>query len=254
VLLSELARRLELPRLEWYDAVDSTQDCARAIAQENGEEWTTVVADHQRQGRGQWGRNWEGEAGHGLAFSILLRPGSIEGLAVLPIRVGLAIVRTLARYIAPPSRLMVKWPNDLMIDRPGWAGKVGGILCEGQVRGDECMAIIGIGINVFPFAIEDESFNEPIAFLADHLVSKAERAPLFELIVAGLRKGLRWSDSELGYGEIMEYERYDWLRGHRVIAPVVGTAWGITRTGALAVQTSKGGWETVLTGRVRRGR
>lgn len=148
---------------------------------------------------------------------------------------------------------MLKWPNDLMIDRPGWSGKVGGVLSEAQLRGSDYTAIVGIGLNVLPFAVDDGPYVEPIAFLGEHLAGEISRAGLFELIVAGLRNGLRWSDTELTYGEIMEYERYDWLRGRRITSPIVGTAWGITRTGGLVVQKPKGGWETVLTGRVRRG-
>ncbi len=250
--LTELARRLELPFLEWHDELDSTQDYVRGIAEQGGAEWSIVVADHQRRGRGQHGRVWDDEPARGLAFSILLRPRSAEALAVLPIRIGLAIARTLVRHVAPPSSIMLKWPNDLMIDKPGWSGKVGGVLSEAQLRGSDYTAIVGVGLNVFPFSVDDHQYGEPIAFLRDHVVGDISRTGLFELVVASLRNGLRWTDSALTYGEVMEYERYDWLRGHRITSPIVGTAWGITRTGGLVVQKPKGGWETVLTGRVRR--
>jgi len=249
----ELARRLELPLLEWYDDVDSTQEIVRSLADRGGKEWSIVAADHQRKGRGQHGRHWADESGSGLTFSVLLYPHTIEALSVLPIRVGLAIARSLVQTIAEPSKLMVKWPNDLVIERLGWSGKVGGVLCEAQVRGDACTAVVGVGVNLHPFVVDDSEFNEPMAFLAEHTAGEISRMALFEIIVAGLRNGLRWSDRELTYGEIMEYERFDSLRGHRITSPVVGTAWGITRTGGLVVQNAKGECGTVLTGTVRRG-
>ncbi len=123
----------------------STNDDALAAARAGAESGSVFLADHQTQGRGRRGKTWLAEPGHGLLFSIVLRPeGGSSLVSALTLAVGLGVRAALAEYM--PAPLGVKWPNDVLAGRR----KLAGILCEGQFEGGRLEAVVlGIGINVY---------------------------------------------------------------------------------------------------------
>ena len=129
----------KLVRLE---VVSSTNDVVRQLAEAGWPEGTVVVAVEQTAGRGRFGRRWESPRG-GLWFSLLLRPPlGREGISVLPIVAGLAVVKALERSFDLDIEL--KWPNDVLIK----GKKVCGILVETFFTGEVLdFVILGIGIN-----------------------------------------------------------------------------------------------------------
>src|SRR5229473_5485322 len=111
------------------DTVGSTNAEALAYARsgERGPLW--ITARRQTAGRGRRGRTWVSEPGNLYATLLLTDPGPAERAAELSFVAALA-VRDAIVEMAPGlgSRLKVKWPNDLLIDR----AKVAGILIEGE--------------------------------------------------------------------------------------------------------------------------
>lgn len=130
---------------EWIyqDEVRSTMDIARREAESGAPEGTLVIAGRQRSGRGRRGRSWESPEG-GIWFSLLLRP-PIELCQSRCMAVLLAVAAAQAlreRYALP---VLVKWPNDLLLDHK----KLSGILVElASTGGRVDWLIAGMGINV----------------------------------------------------------------------------------------------------------
>ncbi|MGZ3450050.1 MAG: biotin--[acetyl-CoA-carboxylase] ligase [Polyangiales bacterium] len=121
----------------------STNDDARAWAQEGAPHGAVVIADTQRNGRGRHGRAWSSPPGESLAISIVLRP-DLAPAALPPIALvaGLAARRAIDRRI---SGARLKWPNDVVVGMR----KIAGILVEGAIAGKRVdHVVVGVGINV----------------------------------------------------------------------------------------------------------
>jgi BirA family biotin operon repressor/biotin-[acetyl-CoA-carboxylase] ligase len=127
-----------------FETIDSTNNCARALAGCWAEEGTLVVAEKQTAGKGRLGRTWLANPYENLTFSIILRPAlPPEALNLLPLYAALAV----AEAIEHETGLSVecKWPNDLLIG----GKKSAGILLEGSLKEDGLdFVVIGVGVNV----------------------------------------------------------------------------------------------------------
>lgn len=228
-----------------FNVVGSTQDIVRSLAEDGAPEWTLVVADYQTGGRGQHGRSWLAEAGASLMFSFLLRPASPEEAALVPVRCGLLIAAALDPFLHGAS-VALKWPNDLVLD----SGKLGGILCEAQTRGNELSLAVGVGINVRTMAVERADGLLAPAFLDARLRAGATRLELLGAIITALRNGLPGCGPVLSPEELAGYHARDWLIGRSLVAPLAGTAAGIDRLGHLIVKGRDGAARAAVAGRV----
>jgi BirA family biotin operon repressor/biotin-[acetyl-CoA-carboxylase] ligase len=112
------------PEIVRLQSVASTQEVARPLPI-----GSIVVADHQTAGRGRLDRTWTAPAGSALLASFVLAPNQLMSLAA-----GVAAAE------ACGDAVLLKWPNDLMLD----GRKLGGILVE--MTGAK--AVVGIGINL----------------------------------------------------------------------------------------------------------
>lgn len=122
---------------------ESTQDLAKAMAEQGAAEGTLVRADRQTGGRGRLDRVWKSPEG-GLYFSLILRPRFAPAkLAEFGLMAGECVARALEKTTG--IRAAIKPPNDVLID----GRKVCGILCEaaGGARGLAWL-VLGVGINV----------------------------------------------------------------------------------------------------------
>ncbi|MGN3973168.1 biotin--[acetyl-CoA-carboxylase] ligase [Tsuneonella sp. SYSU-LHT278] len=99
-----------------------------------------LVADRQTAGRGRQGREWFDGAGNFMG-STVVRPGPNDPPApTLSLLAGIALYETVVPLLGDPSRLALKWPNDLLVGR----AKVAGILLERESD----VVIVGIGVNL----------------------------------------------------------------------------------------------------------
>lgn len=149
-----------------FDTIDSTNNCARALAGCWAEEGTLVFAERQTAGKGRLGRSWLANPYENLTFSLVLRPTlPPEALNLLPLYAAVA----LAEAIEHETGLSVecKWPNDLLIG----GKKIAGILLEGSLKEDGLdYVVLGIGVNV-----NQTSFPDDIAQRATSLKVQAGR-------------------------------------------------------------------------------
>src|SRR5512140_1081597 len=127
-----------------FETIDSTNNCARALAGCWAEEGTVIIAEQQTAGRGRLGRSWEANPNENLTFSIILRPTiSPDAVNLLPLSVAVAVSEAIEKLTG--MRPECKWPNDLLLD----GKKVAGILLEGSVTQSKVdWIVIGVGVNV----------------------------------------------------------------------------------------------------------
>lgn len=127
-------------RLIHFEDIDSTNAEARRLVAsgERGPLW--IWSDRQSLGRGRLGRNWVSEIGNLYVTFLFTTLAPTAALAQLS-QVAALAVHDAALPFAGTRSILIKWPNDLLID----GAKFCGILCEGI--GNDC-ASIGIGVNL----------------------------------------------------------------------------------------------------------
>lgn len=211
-----------------------------------------LVAEHQTQGRGRMGRQWLSAPGASLTFSLglPLAPQRWEGLSLA---VGLALAEALDP--APPTggpgtqpRLMLKWPNDLWLQRGDSGRKLGGILVETALRGGQRYCVVGVGLNIRPKSDATPDLSTPAATLTHGYACLQELLPGVEApqalarVALPLARALRQFEST-GFAPLMAaFEARDLLRGQAVATSGTpsqqGVAQGVDADGALLVQAA----------------
>jgi BirA family biotin operon repressor/biotin-[acetyl-CoA-carboxylase] ligase len=220
----EVAARCGVPRLVLPESVPSTMDAAHALAEGGTPAGTVVLTDRQTAGRGRGGRSWQSAPGDSLTFTIVERPADEAALAVLSLRLGLAVAPVLERWSEGPVRL--KWPNDVYVGD----GKLGGILVEARWRHQKPEWVaIGIGINVAPPPIERTTGLAP----------GASRLEILASLVPAVRAAAARSGG-LTPGELEAFAHRDLALGRALAEPVRGWARGVSADGALLVETDEG--------------
>jgi BirA family biotin operon repressor/biotin-[acetyl-CoA-carboxylase] ligase len=144
--MSEAPRLPEPYRLVIREAVGSTNDVARALAETGAADGTVVWARRQTAGRGRLGRTFESPPGN-LYASFVLRPGVSPGSAPqLSFVAAVAVAETVADVLPPGVAVTVKWPNDVLVD----GRKASGILLEATTTPDGRLdfVVLGIGVNL----------------------------------------------------------------------------------------------------------
>ena len=224
----ELARLLDLPRVEVLASVPSTMDVAHGLGADGASAGTLVLADAQTAGRGRGGRAWRSRAGAGIWLTLLERPNDSDALTVLSIRLGLKAATVLERYTSGPVRL--KWPNDLLVGK----GKLGGILVETRWRdGRVDWVAIGVGVNIGP---ADD--GPATASLRDG----APRLDVLTELVPALRAAAR-ARGTLSAEELSRWSARDYAAGRFCRDPLPGRVQGLAPDGSLMIER---GGETVF--------
>src|SRR5256714_11403095 len=126
-------------RTVWhYDHVESTNETAKELLEEDLEEGLVLWADRQAAGRGRQGTGWARPLG-GVYFSVTLRPKETHAW-ILGLLAGMPVVKALRHFGVFAG---LKYPNDAVYqDR-----KIAGILSEGVYRRDTYHVVVGIGGN-----------------------------------------------------------------------------------------------------------
>jgi BirA family biotin operon repressor/biotin-[acetyl-CoA-carboxylase] ligase len=130
--------------IEYYRTLQSTNEQAKAAADQGAPEGTLVVAESQEEGKGRLGRQWFSPEGSGIYATVVLRPPlKPEQAPGFTLMAAAALAQAVQQVtgMAPG----IKWPNDLLL-----AGKkFCGILTEMKAEMDRIhYLVIGTGINV----------------------------------------------------------------------------------------------------------
>lgn len=132
-------------KIEIYEEIDSTNNRAKALAEEGADEPTVILANRQTAGRGRLSRQFLSPPLQGLYMSLLCYPSLPGEKAVfLTTYTAVAVCRAIETVsgISP----QIKWVNDIFVQ----GKKLCGILVETSLKADGTLpyAVIGIGINV----------------------------------------------------------------------------------------------------------
>ena len=224
-----------LTELELCESVDSTNRMAMERAQRGGAHGYVCLAEHQTQGRGRRGRQWQSPYGQSIYLSAVAEfDGGAAALEGLSLAVGVALVRALKR--AGANDVGLKWPNDILAD----GRKLAGILLEmsGDVAG-VCQVVVGIGLNV-SVAAGAADIDQPWVDVAE-LVPGISRNDLVGFILDELLPMLMHYQLQ-GFATYRdEWESLHVYQGCDVELSTVanstqGVALGVTQTGALRVE------------------
>lgn len=168
-------------------ATASTNDDMAALARDGVAEGTWLRADIQEGGRGRQGRSWVSPAGNLHASTLVRRMAGDPPAPSLALVAAVALDVLLQGWI-PRERLMIKWPNDLLVD----GAKISGILLEGV---DDAV-VVGIGVNL---AHHPENIDRPVTSLAALGLSAPDPADFAEELAASFAAWLaRWRGEGLG--------------------------------------------------------
>jgi BirA family biotin operon repressor/biotin-[acetyl-CoA-carboxylase] ligase len=153
-------------------------------------------------------------------------------MEVLSLRVALAIADAI-EHTVPVASLLLKWPNDLMLQ----GRKLGGILCEARWQGNALgWVVVGVGLNVqnqVPEELQDRATR--LGVVAPGVAPEHLLAPMIAAIDgAANRTGVLTAD------EVAAFHRRDWLLGRHLVDPVVGVADGVEPDGQLRVLLPSG--------------
>jgi BirA family biotin operon repressor/biotin-[acetyl-CoA-carboxylase] ligase len=182
---------------------------------------SVVVTLDQTAGRGRLDRSWVAPAGETLAASVLVRADlDPRDRGWLPLVAGAAVrdavVDALAGIDADADadadtarRVLVKWPNDVLVD----GRKVSGVLCQVAADGS---VVVGVGVNLtIPVA------DLPTPTATSLLVAGATgpATTLADTVLTGLWTGLR----EAVAGLVAGGAAADAVRSHiRAVCGTVG--------------------------------
>ena len=239
-VLPKLRGRFGRP-YRYHGTLPSTQDELRRLAEAGAPEGTVVLAERQTAGRGRRGRRWESPGG-GLYFSVLLRPAlGLDRLPLLPLAAGVGLVRA-----AGVGGL--KWPNDLVVFSGGGFRKLGGVLLEAEVLGEELhYALLGVGLNV-----AEEGLPEGAAGLG-RFFPRARRDELLARVLWELERAVDLLGDPEAFVRVYKLHSTTLFRpvhARWVGEPIRGVAVDVEPTGALVVRTRSGRRKRVTAGEV----
>lgn len=233
-LLEGLTTRVFGRKLFVFAEIDSTNACARALAETGNPIGTVVVADHQTAGRGRLGRRWEAEPRTNLLMSVLL--GSGREFAIW--RWSYLLSEATARAVHRTTGLSVatKWPNDLLIE----SKKCCGILLETAGTVDQPSCLGGIGLNVnqtrFPDDLEAKATSLRLA-----TGSEQNRTRIFHDVMENLEELYDRSVEDGGRAMLASWTERCVTFGRPVVVSgagmnLEGTAVGLSDDGGLVVR------------------
>jgi BirA family biotin operon repressor/biotin-[acetyl-CoA-carboxylase] ligase len=233
--VNQLERALGLAGLaaptHWREVTGSTNAVAAELAEAGAPEWSLVGAGHQTAGRGRLGRTWQDRPGGALMISFVLRPSlPADALGLLTLLAGAAWAEAAAEI--PGVEVRCKWPNDLLIAD----GKVGGVLAESSVRGDEVRwVVVGSGINLVRPEVEGAA-----------ALGEVDPALLAGTFLARFRDGYELEGDELSRAVVARWSAVSDTLGRPVAAVATdgsrreGTAVAVDGSGRLVIETGPG--------------
>ena len=215
------------------DSVDSTNlELARRLAAVPLENFSLVVASEQTAGMGRLGRAWVSEPGTSISASLYLKSSHTAQLGWATLIAATAIRAAIADLV--DAQVLVKWPNDVLVNDK----KISGILAQIQPDGS---LILGFGIN-----LKAQAGAPDTATALDLLGVEADFDTVLHAVVRNFR--IRWAIFEAdpqtaitkARGELVQYSA---TLGKSVRAElpggseVLGIAKDIDREGRLVIET-----------------
>ncbi len=190
-----------------YDTLPSSNITAKELAKDGYDEFTTVIAKSQNNGRGRLGRSFISNTENGLYMSVIFKPNlspnqCVDITALASVAVLEAIEET------SDTHPTIKWVNDIYINDK----KVCGILTESSF--DNCKlsyVVVGIGINITP---PENGFDDAIKDIATSIYANEAPQGYKELLCAKI------IDKLIDYYSTIEEKSY--MRVYREKSNIIG--------------------------------
>ncbi len=184
------------------NAIDSTNDFLKVLSRNQSvDNFTTVVAQKQTNGKGQMGAVWQSEEGKNLIMSVLVKDvlQNVDEIFHLNVAVALSVIQVLEVFNIP--NLSVKWPNDIMSDPK----KICGILIENSIKSDTNVeSIIGIGLNVNQLKFDNLPKASSMAVICE---KEFDLDSILDLIIFQIKKNCSWILSQQSDKLWQEYHK-----------------------------------------------
>ncbi|MEJ5227662.1 biotin--[acetyl-CoA-carboxylase] ligase [Thermodesulfovibrio sp.] len=235
-----------------YDEVESTNSVAYELLKKGYPSGTVVIADRQTKGKGRLGRKWISPAGKNLYMSIAVKPNITPKYATM-ITLTSVVACTTALRRHTDIAVLIKWPNDMLVDHK----KVGGILSEIKIEGEKIKAaVVGIGINV---NMTEEDIPEEIKDIATSLrICKGEEFSRALLAIEIIKEFDKWYQLLEKKNRKTIIDRWMQLSGTigrqvKIVLTereIIATAEAIDEEGRLIVKLSDGTYEKISAGDV----
>jgi len=141
----------------YFTETDSTNTRAKDLAARGAPEGTLVISERQTKGRGRKGRSWFSPSQGGIYTSLILKPSISPSEAPKITLLTAVVVAETLRSLTGLS-VIIKWPNDILIN----GKKIAGILTEMSTEMDAIdHIVVGLGLNVntpdFPDDIKEKA-------------------------------------------------------------------------------------------------
>ena len=228
--------------IHFFDKIESTQDCALSMAQNDSHSMhgTVIIAEEQSAGRGRMGKKWISPKG-GLWMSIILQPRfASRKISLIQFIGALAVGDSILEMTGIVCTH--KWPNDILIQ----GKKVCGILVDANFEGDKSgTVVVGIGLNA-NFTTQELFNSATLEGCSDVTRLIIEKLEHYYLLL---------EDGKTG--EIIE----SWKRGSEIFGQRVtvkdgnnvfnGRALDLDDSGALLITLADGSVKKILFGEVR---
>ncbi len=203
-------------RLLHKDKVASTNDCLKQMAAKGEKEGVCLYADFQTRGKGRVGRSFFSQGDCAVYLSILLRPKlSIEDSLMLTVIAAVAIVESIKECF--DKEVSIKWVNDIFYGKK----KICGILTEGALADNNTRldyAVVGIGINLFPF----DNLPKELEAVAGTLFLEAESKAFSYDDKINMRKSLIDSILKNFFGLYGDFDKKTFMESYRRHSMVIG--------------------------------
>lgn len=230
-------------QVEVFEKLPSTNAYLKNNSDQNLQNIKVCIAETQTQGKGRLNRSWHSPFGENIYFSMSY--SFQKDLSELP---GLSLVIALAAckaidVIIPRDEnpLLIKWPNDILIDQQ----KLAGILIEAQAESNGfCRIVVGIGINVNMEQV-DEEFIQPWTSLLQVTSKYHDRNPLCAALIDAIVVYLKQFSTHGLASFRNEWEKRDFLC-NRVVTLASsniknkGICMGINENGCLLLKHEDG--------------
>jgi BirA family biotin operon repressor/biotin-[acetyl-CoA-carboxylase] ligase len=127
-----------------HNSLPSTNTTAKELYTQGAAHGTVVLAEEQTAGRGRMDRKWFSPPCKNILISILLMPDIMaENVYALTLALAVSSIDSINEVCGCSA--MIKWPNDIYLNR----NKLAGILTEFSIRGNKpAYVILGMGMNV----------------------------------------------------------------------------------------------------------
>ncbi len=225
-------------KIVYKETLLSTMDEAVRLGISGASDGTVVCAETQSKGRGRLGREWVSVPGKGIYASLLLRPTTpLSQVAQLTLVSAVAI--TTALRSVSGLNILIKWPNDILVD----GKKMCGILTELNAEMDRVrFVVVGFGINVNSIEVELPANSTSLKI---ETKKEFSRVLVLQEVLRSFEKWVNIFETE-GFAPVRKmWKELSWTLGKKVkfvepAAEVVGLAFDLASDGSLLLRKDNG--------------